>query len=343
MLLEKLKLTNYRNLNGNDFVFDPLLTFIVGPNSVGKTNLLESIYLLLSGHGIKEDKQEELIGIGQNKTEIHASFSDKDDMMECRIIIEKGEIITKRYFINKVERRYFEFSKYLPPVVLFAPQLIESLTTQPSRRRSLFDQMLSASDIEYRKRLNNYNSAITKRNKLLERPQPLPTLKEELVFWNNYLSEQADYICNKRQELVDFFNTTKEVGDFIFSIEYIPNSISVSRLEETLDQQLQRKTTHIGPQRDDYRIYLKDFDVVTYGSRSQQRLALFWIILNQLNLYKDKIEKSPILLLDDIFSELDEVNGHLVVDVIKDYQTVITTNNISITKDINQKHEVINL
>lgn len=343
MILKNLSLSNYRNLSKVELLFSPELTFIVGPNSVGKTNLLESIYLLLTGHGIKEDKQEELVAIGQTKTDIESSFVDDNDVLDFRIVLDKQEKFTKRYFVNTIERRYAEFSKYLPVPVLFAPQIIEAITTQPSRRRELFDQIISTVDTEYKKRLINYSGAITKRNKILERQQYITNIQQELSFWNNFLCEQSVYICQKRIELTEFFNQSHHVGDYSFSLEYVQNPISVRLLEDTLDEQLRRRSTFFGPQRDDYKIILNDFDVVMYGSRSQQRLSLFWIMLSQLRLYKDRIDKTPILLLDDIFSELDEVNSHLVIDVIKDYQTIITTNNVEIQNEINKESVVINL
>ena len=349
MQLKKLTLSHYSNLKKHTFYFSSFLTLVVGSNSVGKTNLIEAIYLVLTGHGIKEDKHEELMTLGQRQTVIDCQFAEGDDKIICRVIFEKDDILVKRYFLNKLEKRYFEFSKYLPPAVLFTPQLIESLTTEPFRRRGLFDQMLSTSDVEYKKRLNNYMSALTKRNKLLERPIPKESLNEELSFWNKYLVEQADYISKKREELCELFNKSKEIGNFSFEIKHISNVLTIERLENTLEEQLQRRTTFIGPQRDDYRIFLnlnsdtQAFDVETYGSRSQQRLALLWVILNQLNLYNEKIKRLPILLLDDIFSELDEVNTHLVIDVIKKHQTIITTNNIKIAENIDQHHAVIKL
>ena len=350
MQLKRLTVSHYRNLKKHTFYFSPFLTLVVGVNSVGKTNLLEAIYLLLSGHGIKEDKQDELIMTGKKQTIIDGDFVEGDYIIRVKVVIDNDQFITKKNFVNGVERRYFEFSKYVPPVVLFTPQLIESLTTEPSRRRGLFDQMLCTCDIEYKKRLNNYSSAITKRNKLLERFISRETLIQELSFWNTYLVEQATYITEKREELATFYNSLRNVGNFTFRMEYVSNPLTLDRLEETLDEQIRRRSTYIGPQRDDYKIFLnlngkgsQEFDVEIYGSRSQQRLALLWVILSQLQLYKTRLERLPILLLDDIFSELDDINAHLVIDVIKKYQTIITTNNLKIAEDIDQQHIVIKL
>ncbi len=349
MQLKRLSLTHYRNIEKKTFYFSPFLTLVVGPNSVGKTNLLESIYLMLSGHGIKEERQEELITIDKPHVIIEGHFSDSDDVLKSKIIIEKKDSVIKKFFINTIERRYLEFSKYLPPVVLFTPQLIESLTTEPSRRRGLFDNMLAVVDPEYKKRLTNYSSALTKRNKLLERPTQMNILINELSFWNKYLLEQAEYLTNKRDELARYFNEEKDMGDFSFELKYVANPLTLEKLEGTLDEQLRRKTTFFGPQRDDYEIYIDlnnskgKFNIENYGSRSQQRLGLLWVILNQLRLFKKRLERLPILLLDDIFSELDETNSHLVVNVILRYQTIITTNNIELAEHLKQHKTIITL
>jgi len=325
MILLQIILKNFRNLEEKDFSFSPSLTLIVGENAEGKTNLLEAIHFICNGTGFRETKENELVNLNKNSATVEAKFKIDNITLNFKISLRKKELLMEKvFFINKARKRNFDYRKDSAFAVLFAPQQIEILTDSPDIRRKYLDRLISFFDFEYKKRLANYESALRKRNKLLEILGDINKLKEELLFWDDYLEEQADYITAKRSAYIDFLNSYPDLENKHFRIEYLKNEISKQRFDEVFEKELILRRTLIGPQKDDFKIYLKDKNLHSYGSRSEQRLAIFWLKINEINFYEQNFKSKPILLLDDIFSELDEKNKKLVFDLIKKYQTILT-------------------
>jgi len=325
MILQEIILKNFRNLEEKKFSFSPSLTLIVGENAEGKTNLLEAIHFICNGTGFRETKENELVNLNKNSATVEAKLKTGDMVLNFKISLRKKELLMEKvFFINKARKRNFDYRKDSAFAVLFAPQQIEILTDSPDIRRKYLDRLISFFDFEYKKRLTNYESALRKRNKLLEILGDINKLKEELLFWDDYLEEQADYITAKRLGYIDFLNSHPDLENKHFRIEYLKNEISKQRFDEVFEKELLLRRTLIGPQKDDFKIYLKDKDLHSYGSRSEQRLAIFWLKINEINFYEQNFKSKPILLLDDIFSELDEKNKKLVFDLIKKYQTILT-------------------
>lgn len=325
MILEEIILKNFRNLEEKDFLFNPSLTLIVGENAQGKTNLLEAIHFICNGTGFRETKENELVNLNKNFTIVEAKFRSDNIILNFKISLRKKELLMEKvFFINKARKRNFDYRKDSAFAVLFAPQQIEILTDSPDIRRKYFDRLISFFDLEYKRKLTNYESALRKRNKLLEIIKDVNKLKEELQFWDDYLIEQAKYITDKRSFYIDFLNSHPDLEKKHFRIEYLKNEINEERLNNIFQKELILKRTLVGPQKDDFRIFLENKDLHSYGSRSEQRLAIFWLKINEINFYEQNFKSKPILLLDDIFSELDEKNKKLVFDLIKKYQTILT-------------------
>lgn len=351
MLISKISLLNFRNISQKQSELHKNVTIITGPNSVGKTNILESIYLLMTGSGIKDEKQDELISLGQLISTIEGEIIQEDAGTIFRIYLERGVTVRKVFSINKTQKRLFEYSKLTIPSVFFTPKLVHIIDGDPASRRKFIDRILSKLDIEYKKRLHNYETALRKRNKILEKVHDVNKLRDELPFWDNYLIEQANYICAKRKWFVDKLNSGVQVTNHEFRLEYSKKKMSKETLEETFDKQYLLKSTRVGPQRDSYEIIQKNLlqknpeekNVHQFGSRSEQRLALFWIIVNELKLYEETFTIRPLLLLDDIFSELDDVNREYVINLIGKYQTIITKTNEEKIKLGKLPHLVINI
>jgi DNA replication and repair protein RecF len=191
------------------------------------------------------------------------------------------------------------------------------------------DSVISSYDYTYKKRLRNYEHALRKRNKVLEKHRDPSSLSEELAFWDDYLIEQAQYISEQRSTYVDSLNAHPAIDTVSCHVVYEPNMFTRERLRETQEKERLIRKTLIGPQKDDFQIIMKkkeeEKDVHLYGSRSEQRLALFWLKLNEIRLLEEAIERKPVLLLDDVFSELDMQNKKRVMDLITQYQTILTT------------------
>ena len=260
MNLKKISLLNFRNFDNSSFDFNPFLTVIVGQNSVGKTNLLESIFFVCRGRGFREDKQEELIHSDKAKTQVEAFFEDKLDKLQSRIILTTGETLGKTYQLNKIKKRATDYLSEIVPIAIFSPSFMYVIDTTTAERREFLDQVISLIDNEYKKKLTNYEMGLRKRNKILEITKDVEKLRSELEFWDNYLIKEAEYIVKKREDLVDFLNSHKKLDTKIFSIKYAKNIISKESLAENFQRQFYIKKTLVGPQRDIFEIYIGEKD-----------------------------------------------------------------------------------
>ncbi len=348
MILESISLSHFRSFEDSIINFSPDITIILGKNSVGKTNLLESISLILTGKGVKEEKVDEFIAFDKNKATISAVLIDNDDKLNIRVTIKKSELgIDKIFQINKTIKRLFEYSRSTPPIVIFTPQQIKIIDGSPAKRRDYIDMVLCRVDRNYSKSLRIYNQGLRKRNKVLEQKKPLDLIRQELVFWDNLLIEHGAYISEKRTDLIEFFNLQGNVNNHHFTAKYIKNEITKDSLERTFERSIYSRRTAVGIQKDDFELTLaeekKSINVHKFGSRSEQRLALFWLAIRQLDYFEKKIDIKPILLLDDVFSELDLVNKAIIFDMIDKYQTILTTTEKEVIEMISTPHEVVKL
>lgn len=343
MIFKSIFFHNFRNFDKKQFKINPNLTAIFGNNARGKTNLLEGIYFILKGEGFRESREEQLIIFNEKNGYVDARIEDKKnkDISSLRIDLTVNDFcLTKTYFLEKTKKGRHSYLKNLIPVVLFSPEQIEIIDRTMSIRREYFDKFLSGIDSEYKKRLTNYNQALRKRNKILETGFNSPNLDAELDYWNKLLIDNGTYLALKRREYVSYLNSNKKIDSKEFSIEYIENKINPERFSESLQKELLVKRTLIGPHRDEYIICLVNQltdkkNIHLYGSRSEQRLGLFWLKINELRYLEYFFRKKPILLLDDIFSELDHKNQKLIFNLIGNYQTVITSTDKGLMKLVN--------
>ncbi len=337
MILKKIAFHNFRSFESSTFEINPFLTIVIGKNARGKTNLLEGIYVLLQGEGFREDKEEELLYIDKKTAYVEGVCGIGDDVFMFRVAIDhKSGYIEKHFFVNKTKKRYYQYIQEQIKTVLFSPEQIDIIIGPPSIRREYIDKWISYYDFEYKKKLDNYTNAIRRRNKVLEMHKDEGKLKEELRFWNSYCIEQAAYIFAKRTELVVFLNKHPKLDAKSFTIEYQNNEFNQNRLDEVYEEEKKWRRTLIGPQKEDFQISMqskaalpsgkwKNKNIHHYGSRSEQRMAVFWLKLNEIMYHEETRKKKPILLLDDVFSELDIHNKKIVLDLVKTYQSLVTT------------------
>ncbi len=355
MLLDTLVLQHFRLFEQITYRFHPRLTIIIGENTHGKTSMLEGIYTIIFGEGFRETKEEELIEWEQERCNLAASFvTPAEDRFEFQIMMRRsGDTVEKVYSVDKTKKTHYAYLQFQTRAVLFTPDNIEIITGSPSGRRHYFDKLLSAVDMDYKKKLSNYENALRRRNKILETVRNEMQLLEELQFWNDYLIENGSYVTEKREEYVEFLNNRKELDDKVFSIRYMKNEFTKERLREKFDLEKRMRKTSIGPQKDDFELYLEGSgepgasdvtkNVQLYGSRSEQRLAMFWLKLNEIVAIEERIGKKPLLLLDDVFSELDTANKKRVMGLIDKYQTILTTTEEELLEMTEQSMDVIRL
>ena len=326
MLLKQISFNHFRNFEKESFVINPFLTIVIGENARGKTNLLEGIHTILQGEGFRESREEELMGLNKTTASVEGICSEEDERFVYRIVLHKRkEGAEKHFFIDKTKKNHNQYLQNQIKAILFSPEQIEIIIGSPATRRNYFDKLIFYYDFEYKKRLDNYENALRRRNKILEKHYDENQLKEELLFWNSYLLEQADYITKRRSAYIEYLNQNQKLDAKEFSIQYVKNEFSRERLKDYFDEEKKWRKTLIGPQKDEFQIYMKEKNIHHYGSRSEQRMAVFWLKMNEIRYHEKTKEKKPILLLDDIFSELDVNNKKIILELIKKYQTIVTT------------------
>lgn len=348
-MIQKIYLQNFRNFEDKLLEFSPSTTVVVGDNATGKTNILESIYLLSTGKSFKANVEREMIFWDAQITRVKGVVGS-EEKQKLEVVLTRGEIVVsteplkkekaprKRLLVNGVGKRLVDFVGNFQ-TVLFSPEDMDLVTESPSGRRKFLDSVLIQTDREYRRSLLSYEKAVRQRNKLLLKiREDLPAGRQEgasrsqLAFWDKLLIKNGDYIERARSAFIDFINRTDSLHDRIFKIEYDKSVISEERLQEYSQKEIYAGKTLVGPHRDDFIFHIKKMksddafrELAPFGSRGEQRMGVLWLKLAELSFIEDKIEKRPTLLLDDIFSELDHEHRDIVLDVVKKQQTIITT------------------
>jgi len=332
MELNKIKLKNFRNHKTLELEFDNKLTLIQGANGSGKTNILESIYLLSASKSNKARYDRDMIEHDKNFCSVVGNVlsDDQEYLLEVQII--KSEVYenasTKKGKVNKVAKSQKLFNKVFNTVI-FAPEDIEIITGSPSERRKHMDLVLSQIDYEYKRALTTFTKSLRQRNKLLEMINEEGRGRGQLGFWEEKIIESGEFIQQKRTELLNFYqDDLANNGSSIkkdLEIVYKINKISPERIESHRDKEIMAKTTLVGPHRDDFEILMDGYDISEFGSRGQQRSAILSLKIAEINFIEKKVGEKPVLLLDDIFSELDDEHRKEVIRLIDFQQTIITS------------------
>jgi DNA replication and repair protein RecF len=340
MNLKQLKLINFRSYELKEFEFSGGVNVIWGENAVGKTNLLEAVYLLSLGESFRARKIDEMVRFGNEWGRISGLAEDGNGDRKLEVMITKGEVNGKRvakrkYVVDEASKRRKDYVGNLP-VVLFRPEDLEILSGSPDGRRSFLDQVLSQVDTEYVTSFVTYNQALRRRNKLLDAVREGVANAHSLMFWNNLLVKHGQVLTEKRSELVGFINHLWSRSDLFndLSIEYDKSVISEKRLEQYKREELAAGYTLVGPHKDDITVELrmsqngegeKKRDIGKYGSRGEQRMAVLALKMGEIYYLEEYLVEKPILLLDDIFSELDGEHEEEVLRVMEGRQVMVTT------------------
>jgi len=328
--IKRLHLVNFRNYEDKVFDFSSGVNLIVGPNAVGKTNLLEAIFLLISSFSFRAFRNEQMVTWQKGFALIEA----KTNLNILKIkLIKQGSRLRKEFFIDEVKRTRKRFLEAFSGVV-FQPEEMRLIIGSPARRRNCLDQTLSSLDWQYRQSNLVYKRALKRRNKLLVDINLSKASKQELFYWDQTLIKNGEIIRQKRIEFFDFINDFFQnfFGAKLANLEcsYEFSLITPGKLEERFSFDLSRGTTSIGPHRDDFVFLNQEFKngdnrLANWGSRGQQRMAILAFKIGQAVFVEKKQKEKPILLLDDIFSEFDEKFEELAFFLINHYQTMITS------------------
>ena len=335
MNINNLALTNYRNHSRLKLTFDDRAVLIFGPNGAGKTNILEAIHMLSTTKSFKAEYEREVINYTSEFARIEARVEVAGEQEHLEMLVIKSKLFdnasSKKVTINKTIKSVHKFAGFFNSV-LFSPEDIQLITGSPAHRRKYLDSILFQIDTEYKKATALYIKALRQRNKLLDTINEFGRGYDQIDFWTQKVLDAGTVIQNKREELFKTLtNKLSENGDVLnpnhihFSIEYHKNEISKERLNHYKDKEIAARTTLVGPHRDDFELFINDRGLSGYGSRGQQRSAVLALKLSEMDFLTEKIGERPVLLLDDIFSELDENHRKAVNNVIKLQQTIITS------------------
>ncbi len=326
MYLTSLSLQNFRSYAKATFAFAPETTFVVGVNTAGKSNLIEAIFFMASGKSFRAEKDMQAIQFGKEIARVKGRLEDT----ELEVMLTEGFVggkpaPLKKYLVNGVPKRRVDFAGHLF-AVLFAPSDLEIIIGSPGQRRRFLDAVLEQVDREYRLATTTYEKALRQRNALLDITRETGRRSEkQFEYWDELLIKNGQLITEKREAFIDFLNTSaKDI--FTCEVVYDKSTISEQRLEQYKDAELGAAVTLVGPHRDDFSVVMgKEKNVKTYASRGQQRLVILQLKLLQLAFMEQALGFRPLLLLDDIFSELDSGHIQLVMDMTRQQQTIVTT------------------
>ncbi len=340
-MIQDLRLQQFRSYDDSSFEFEPGVNIIVGPNASGKTNLLEALLVVGTGKSYRA-KDKDLLQQGKDWARIDAL----NDGLTRVLKLQANESIRtlKTFELEDVTKKRLTLADTVP-IVLFEPTDLQLLTGSPERRRSFLDTMLQRTLPHYSRTLRNYERILLQRNTLLKQQKSIS--KDELFVWNLRLSEFGGQIADARMTLVSELN--KEINNYYKSVAGHKKSISVSysskvainnygshmlqMLEKGLSHDLVRGFTGFGPHRDDLSVLFSDKNVADVASRGETRTLVLGFKMLELSLVEKARDKKPILLLDDVFSELDGARRKALTEFLQGHQTFITTTDADVVVD----------
>lgn len=349
MLITELELQNFRNYEKQKIEFNPNINVFYGDNAQGKTNIIEAIFISAFGKSFRTSKEKEIIKYNENFLNINLKYKNKDRDGNIKIqIADKKNILVNGLKIKKLSELLGNIN-----IVLFTPDDINILKNGPAQRRRFLDMMIGQIRPNYVYNLNMYLKVLEQRNNYLKQLRNENINYELLDIWDEKLAQYSNKICLYRLE---FINKIKEKINYIhknitedkeeIKIEYITDSIEK---EELLKQIKDRRRVDIikgyttkGIHRDDFNIYINGNLVNIYGSQGQHRTAVLSLKMCELEIIKEEIGESPILLLDDFMSELDAKRRKNFLNNIGDTQVIITCTDEIKEEKINQNIFYVN-
>lgn len=359
MIIKSLKITNFRNYKDLNIFFSPNINIIYGDNGQGKTNLLESIYVL----GITKSHRS---FIDNHLINHQASFARISGVIDNESISSQLEVIieSQRKTLKKDGNIVKSTSEYINQmnIIIFYPEDLELIKGSPESRRKYLNVQLSQIHKNYLNILNDYNKLLKQRNELLKNYSKKQEIDKDYF---NIITEsliekgvkiyqyRENYIKNINQNVGDIYFNLININDFkivykpVIIIDNYDRDNIIKKYREELDKsfnsELKLGVTLIGPHRDDFEFVINNTNLRIFGSQGQQRLAVLSLKLAEVPIFKSYKQTYPILLLDDVFSELDDTKkNNLLKYITNNIQTFITTTDLkSINQEILKRSKII--
>ena len=346
MIIKSLEIADYRNYESLEIQFDKGTNILYGDYAQGKTNILEAIYVAATTKSHKGSKDSEIINF--DKDEAHIRTYIEKDNIETRVDMHLRKHKSKGIAVDGQKLKKAADLLGLCNVVFFSPEDLGIIKNGPAERRRFIDMELCQLDNIYLYNLNNYNKIVNQRNKLLKDMFMNNDLKETLNIWDMQLVSYGNKIIERRRIFVDQLNEIiydihKKLsgGREELRIVYEPN-VEIDEFEQKMkysrERDIKAKMTTVGPHRDDFSIMVGDVDIRKYGSQGQQRTAALSLKLSEIELVKRITKDNPVLLLDDVLSELDSNRQNYLLNSIGDIQTIITCTGLE--EFVNNRFEI---
>ena len=332
MIIKSIELKNFRNYEELNLNLDGGTNILYGDNAQGKTNILESIYVSGTTKSHKGSRDKEMIRFGENEAHIRTMVEKNQMSYQIDMHLKKNR--SKGIAINGVPIRKASELFGVLNMVFFSPEDLNIIKNGPSERRRFLDSEICQLDKIYLSDLTKYNKVLNQRNKLLKDIGFQPGLTETLDVWDMQLVSYGKKIISLRKRFME------ELGEIIRQIHsnltgqkeeirllYEPDveeEVFEEKLQSAREKDLRFRVTSVGPHRDDFCVQTNGIDIRKYGSQGQQRTAALSLKMSEIYLVEKVTKDHPVLLLDDVLSELDSNRQNYLLQSIHNIQTVIT-------------------
>lgn len=349
--VDSIRLLNYRNYNSLDINLNQKTNIFIGKNAQGKTNLLEAIYMCATGKSFRTNRDKEIIKFDKNEAYVGAKINT--GRMEKIIEIKLDKDKSKRIKVNKTElKNYKELYSGLN-VVIFSPEDLNLVKGGPSERRNFLNMEISQVKPVYNYNISRYNKVLFQRNNILKTAKFKKNISSILEVFDLQLVKLGCEIVLERNRYIDelcvisnkVHSKTTCCGEdlkliYKSNVRIFENKDEMERnylkaLKENIEKDIETHFTELGPHRDDIDMFVNENNLKTYGSQGQQRTVVLSIKLAEVEFIKREMGTYPVLLLDDVFSELDETRRKYLIRSFKDMQTIITVTDAVELGDLN--------
>ncbi len=341
MIVKELRFENYRNLTNNQIQPSADVNVIYGENAQGKTNLLEAIWLFCGGHSFRGSKENEMIAFDKKFFRLGMNFDSCQREQSAEIAFGQNR---KQIWLNGVERSSSSYLTEVFSAVVFSPEHLNLIKRGPNIRRRFIDAAICQHRVRYATLLSKYQQIINQRNALLKDIKKHSELMDTLAIWDDSLTavgaqimkERYDYLKKLREPALQYhrgISSEKEELDIIYlSTSGTGENDDIDTLREKLtkayrasqNEDFYNGYTSVGPHRDDLDFKINGISVRRYGSQGQQRSAVLSLKLSEAELLYEKNDERPVILLDDVLSELDNSRQDFLLNKVEDYQVFVT-------------------
>ena len=338
MYIKEIKLKNFRNYEEKELFFNKKVNLILGRNGQGKTNLIESIYISSIGKSFRTNRDNEMIKFGKDFAKISAEVIKENNETLVEIILNKD--LKKFIKVDGIKIRKISELLNNVLVVIFSPEDLRIVKDEPEKRRKFIDKELCQIKPSYYENLYNYKKVLVQRNSYLKEEKidtsVLDIWDTQLAFFGSHVIIQREIFSKKLKQISSVIHSNITGNKEKLDVKYCPNitfneeikeqeRIFYNILKKSFNNDIRQRTTSRGPHKDDFDFYINNINVRNFGSQGQQRTTALSLKLAEIDIIKKETGEKPILLLDDVMSELDLERQEFLLKSLSEVQLFLTT------------------